>query len=167
MNLAPAGAKFEISNWNLPVPNLSGFPLDEFLSIGFSHHRTILSKVKEKEARLFYVCKCAREKMSREELENSITRDDFHHHGTLPNNFAQTLPAADQAYRAISTFKDEYLLDFINVEELGVRDKSDVDEKTVENAIIHNVKNFILTFEKDFAFVRNHLVVTNYYYTFL
>lgn len=58
--------------------------------------------------------------MSREELENSIARDDFHHHGTLPNNFAQTLPAADQAYRAISTFKDEYLLDFINVEELGM-----------------------------------------------
>ena len=66
----------------------------------------------------------------------------------------------------ISAFKDEYLLDFINVEELGVRDKSDVDEKTIENAIIHNVKNFILTFGKDFAFVRNHLVITNYYYTF-
>lgn len=155
LNLAPAGAKFEISNWNLPVPNLSGFPLDEFLSIGFSHHRTILSKVKEKEARLFYICKCAREKMSREELENSIARDDFHHHGTLPNNFAQTLPAADQAYRAISTFKDEYLLDFINVEELGIRDRQDLDERVVENAIIHNVKNFILTFGKDFAFIRN------------
>ncbi len=80
--------------------------------------------------------------MSREELENSITRDDFHHHGTLPNNFAQTLPAADQAYRAISTFKDEYLLDFINVEELGIRDRQDLDERVVENAIIHNVKNF-------------------------
>ena len=28
-------------------------------------------------------------------------------------------------------------------------------QKMVENAIIHNVKNFILTFGKDFAFVRN------------
>lgn len=50
-------------------------------------------------------------------------------------------------------FKDEYLLDFINVEEIGERDAADVDERVVENAIIHNVKNFIMTFGKDFAFV--------------
>ena len=77
----------------------------------------------------------------------------YHHQGSLPNNFMQTIPAAEQAFRAINTFKDEYLLDYINVEELGVRDKQDVDERVVENAIIHNVKNFILTFGKDFAFI--------------
>jgi len=31
--------------------------------------------------------------------------------------------------------------------------RSDIDEKVVENAIIHNVKNFILTFGKDFSFI--------------
>ena len=67
----------------------------------------------------------------------------------------RTISAGQQALKAISTFKDEYLLDYINVEELDVRDSQDVDEKVVENAIIHNVKNFILTFGKDFAFVRN------------
>lgn len=41
------------------------------------------------------------------------------------------------------------------MEELSIRDKQDVDERAVENAIIHNVKNFILTFGKDFAFVHN------------
>ena len=41
------------------------------------------------------------------------------------------------------------------MEELGIRDKQDVDERVLENAIIHDVKNFILTFGKDFAFVRN------------
>ena len=51
--------------------------------------------------------------------------------------------------RAISTFKDEYLLDYINVEELDVRDRADVDERIVENAIVNNVKNFILTFGRD------------------
>ena len=49
----------------------------------------------------------------------------YHHQGSLPNNFMQTMPAAEQAFRAINTFKDEYLLDYINVEELGVRDKQD------------------------------------------
>jgi len=88
-------------------------------------------------------------------LEESIARDDYHHQGNLPNNFIRTISASQQALKAISTFKDEYLLDFINVEELGVRDIQDVDERIGENTIVHNVKNFILTFGKDFAFVRN------------
>lgn len=56
---------------------------------------------------------------------------------------------------AVNAFKDEYLLDFINVEELDVRDKSDVDERIVENGIVQHIKEFILTFGKDFAFIRN------------
>ena len=154
-NLAPVGAKLEISNWNQLVPKQIEFPDASFFAIGFSHHRTILSKVKDTDERIFYIRKCADEKYSREALIASIARDDYHHQGCLPNNFLQTLPAAEQVFRAINTFKDEYLLDYINVEELGIRDKQDVDERVVENAIIHNVKNFILTFGKDFAFVRN------------
>ena len=147
-NLAPVGAKLEISNWNQLVPKQIEFPDASFFAIGFSHHRTILSKVKDTDERIFYIRKCADEKYSREALIASIARDDYHHQGCLPNNFLQTLPAAEQAFRAINTFKDEYLLDYINVEELGIRDKQDVDERVVENAIIHNVKNFILTFGK-------------------
>ena len=59
-----------------------------------------------------------------------------------------------EAYRAISMFKDDYLLDFINVEELFVREK-DRDERLIEQSIIHNVKDFIMTFGKDFTFVGN------------
>ena len=76
----------------------------------------------------------------------------------MSNNFVQTIPSRQQALRAIRTFKDEYLLDYINVEELDVRDRADVDERVVENAIVHNVKNFILTFGRDFTFVRNQKI---------
>jgi predicted nuclease of restriction endonuclease-like (RecB) superfamily len=96
-----------------------------------------------------------RKNYSREELTRSIERDDYHHLGSLPNNFVKTLPVAEQAFRSINTFKDEYLLDYINVEELDVRDRADIDEKVIENSIVHNIKNFILTFGKDFAFIRN------------
>ena len=88
-------------------------------------------------------------------LKKHILADDFHHRGQLSNNFKQTLSVSGQALRAIRTFKDEYLLDYINVEELDARDEADIDERVLENAIIHNVKNFILTFGKDFAFIRN------------
>ncbi len=101
--------------------------------------------------RIFYIKRCAEERYSREALAKAIGRDDYHHQGQMPNNFVQTLPSGQQALRAISTFKDEYLLDYINVEELDVRDRADVDERVVENAIVHNVKNFILTFGRDFT----------------
>ena len=141
--------------WNSQVPNNQGFPIDAFLHIGFTHHRVILGKVKDFDERLFYIKRCASEHFTVEALQNSIASDDYHHQGSLPNNFMRTISAGQQALKAISTFKDEYLLDYINVEELDVRDSQDIDEKMVENAIIHNVKNFILTFGKDFAFVRN------------
>lgn len=158
-NLAPTGAKLEKSDnmtiWHPLVPEKLTVPAEAFFSIGFTHHRTIISKVKDMDQRLFYIKRCAEEKYSREALAKAIDRDDYHHQGQMPNNFVQTLPSGQQALRAISTFKDEYLLDYINVEELDVRDRADVDERVVENAIVHNVKNFILTFGRDFTFVRN------------
>ena len=84
-----------------------------------------------------------------------MMKDDlYHHQGQLPNNFKKTIPDQLQAYRTIMMFKDEYLLDYINTEELFVRDK-DKDEKLIEQGIINNVKNFIMTFGKDFTFVGN------------
>ena len=68
-----------------------------------------------------------------------------------PNNFAQTMPSTRQAIKAIRMFKDEYLLDYINVEELGMHDE-DVDERVIESNIVHNVKNFIMTFGRGFSF---------------
>ena len=154
-NLAPAGAKMEIEIWNQQVPNIEEFPVEQFLALGFSHHRTILSKCKEYDERIFYIMKCANEKLSREQLTASIVADDFNHQGKLPNNFVNTMLPGVQALKAVSTFKDEYLLDYINVEEIDIRDAADVDERVVENAIVNNVKNFILTFGKDFAFIGN------------
>jgi len=126
-----------------------------FFSIGFTHHIMIITKAKDVDERIFYIKRSADEKYSVKELKQSIASDDYHHQGALPNNFTKTLSASGQALKAINAFKDEYLLDFINTEELGIRDAADVDEKVVENAIVNNVKNFILKFGKDFAFIRN------------
>ena len=139
--------------WNSQVPNLEEFPMSEFLSIGFTHHRIILGKSKAYDERLFYISECATNNWGTRELENMLKEDLFHHQGKLPNNFIQTMTPGMQALKAVSTFKDEYLLDFINVEEIDVRDAADIDEKVVENSIVNNVKNFILTFGKDFAFI--------------
>ena len=88
-------------------------------------------------------------------LAARIEDDLFNHQGEIANNFIQKIPDVRQSLKAIGMFKDEYLLDFINVEELGERDKEDIDERVIEQEIIHNIKKFILTFGRDFAFVGN------------
>ena len=130
------------------------FPISAFLNIGFTHHYAIISKVKDIEERKFYIQFAANTKAKVEDLELVIKSDLYHHQGNLPNNFRNTIPDQLQAFRAIAMFKDEYLLDFINTEELFVRDK-DRDERLIEQSIVQNVKNFIMTFGKDFTFVGN------------
>ena len=88
-----------------------------------------------------------------------IKENVFQNRSALPNNFMDKLPTYELARKAILSFKDEYLLDFINVEELGVRDIEDVDERIVENKIVQNIKNFIMTFGRDFTFVGNQFRV--------
>jgi predicted nuclease of restriction endonuclease-like (RecB) superfamily len=72
----------------------------------------------------------------------------------MPNNFSQTLPTRASALKAISMFKDNYLLEFVNMEELDAREK-DIDERVIEQEIVQHVKEFIMTFGRDFAFVGN------------
>lgn len=77
------------------------------------------------------------------------------------NNFSTSILDAKEARKAVMMFKDEYMLDFLNVEEIGERDAEDVDERVVEQRIVQNIKKFIMTFGHDFAFIGNqyHLEV--------
>ena len=106
----------------LQLANLPDFPLREFLSISFTHHIAILAKSKAYDERIFYMKYADSYKPTVEELEKAIKQDLYHHQDKMPNNFLATIPDYKQAYRAIRMFKDEYLLDFINVEELGMHD---------------------------------------------
>lgn len=142
----------QITIRQLQLTNYEKFPLAEFLSISFTHHIAIINHAKDFDERLFYIRYCHNYKPTTEDLPNIIKKQDlYHHQDKMPNNFLATIPDYKQAYRAIRMFKDEYLLDFINVEELGMHDE-DVDESVIESNIVHNVKNFIMTFGRGFTF---------------
>ena len=142
----------QITIRQLQLANYEKFPLAEFLSISFTHHIAIINHAKDFDERLFYIRYCHNYKPTTEDLPNIIKKQDlYHHQDKMPNNFLATIPDYKQAYRAIRMFKDEYLLDFINVEELGMHDE-DVDERVIESNIVHNVKNFIMTFGRGFTF---------------
>lgn len=139
----------------LRLMDSGGCSPEDFLSIGFTHHCAILAATKTFDERLFYIHKCAVEHLSVEALKRSLKADDFHRQGEVSSNFLSALPKGQQALRAIATFKDEYLLDFINVEELGVRDANDIDERVLEQGIVQNIKQFIMTFGRAFTLVGN------------
>ena len=131
------------------------FNVEDFLSLSFTHHIEILHKVKDIKERCFYIHQSVLNRWDKYTLRNKLSEGLYNHQSALPNNFSSSIPDSTLALKAIETFKDEYLLDFINVEELMERDKADIDERVIEQTIVHNVKKFIMTFGRDFTFVGN------------
>lgn len=167
-NLADASAKLDFGNKSadesanldscksLTPLEIADIPIVAFFSIGFSHHTLILSKTKTLEERRYYIQLCSDLQLSYDALERKIAEDAYHNQGNMPNNFGMTIPDYKRAFQAIQMFKDEYLLEYINVEQLGERDE-DIDERVIENEIVHNVKNFIMTFGRGFSYMGNQV----------
>ena len=135
-------------------PMAAELDFEEFTSLSFTHHIEILSRVKSYDERVYYIHQSCINHWAKYELRDHLKWNDYHHQGKATNNFGQAL-APHQAVKAISTFKDEYLLDFINVEELDERDEMCVNERLVEQGIVQNIKRFIMTFGRKFCFVGN------------
>jgi predicted nuclease of restriction endonuclease-like (RecB) superfamily len=129
---------------------IPGFSANEFIRVGFTHHSEILANEKTLNGRLFYIAQCAAAFWTVDTLKSYLRSNLYAKLGTMPNNFSRTLPEPEQAHRAIQAFKDEYFLDFINIE-----DEIDPDEKLFEHAIIANIKQFILAFGDKFCFIGN------------
>ncbi len=127
----------------------------DFFAISFSHHSEILAKTNTIEERIFYIHQTALNLWSKDRLIDELKADLYHHQGSMPNNFGKAMPSKVQALKAIEMFKDNYLLDFVNMEEIGARNAMDVDERMVEQHIVHNIMDFIMTFGRDFTFVGN------------
>ena len=145
----------------ITIPNIAEFPVEDFFNVPFTHHTRIMALCKDINSRYYYIHRTAEEHLSVEALEKLIKQQAYENREKLPNNFVKTISNSSEARKAVMMFKDSYFLNFINVEEIGLRDKQDVDERVVEQKIVHNIKNFIMTFGRDFSFIGNqyHLEV--------
>ena len=126
-------------SWNVAVnrqPTAGDFDWHDFFALSFSHHDEILSKTKTLEERVFYIHQAATLHWDKYTFRDNLKADLFHHQSQMPSNFAKTMPSTRHALKAISMFKDDYLLDFINVEELDEQDPQDIDERIIENSIV-------------------------------
>ena len=146
----------------IQAPVTEHFPIEDFFRVPFTHHIRIIEGTKEIAAQYYYIHRTAEENLSEKEVIRLAKENAYGHREQITNNFRQTISDAAQMRKAVTMFKDSYLLDYINVEEIGVRDKIDVDERVVEKEIVSKVKNFIMTLGDDFTFMGNQKLLEIY-----
>jgi len=132
----------------MPIHHLSSDELDNdkitaFLSLGFTHHREILNKCKEFDERWYYILASSKGTWTVEQLQQHLRADDYHHIGALPNNFAKTLSPMALASKAVRSFRDEYLLELVNLDNVDARADQDIDERVLSKSLVADVEKTI------------------------
>jgi predicted nuclease of restriction endonuclease-like (RecB) superfamily len=113
--------------------------------ISWSHHCSLIDKVKNAPERLGYAKAASSNGWSLAVLQHQIETHAHERHGAAITNFEQTLPAP-QSDLAQQLFKDPYILDFMTLAE-------DAAERDLERGLIEHLKDFLLELGKGFAFI--------------
>jgi len=87
-------------------------------------------------------------------LQSHLQAKDFKHIGALPNNFAKTLSPMSLATAAVRSFKDEYLLDLVNLDNVDARYGYETDERVLSKSMVANIEKTIAALGgDDFCFM--------------
>jgi predicted nuclease of restriction endonuclease-like (RecB) superfamily len=124
--------------------------IQHFFSVSFSHHYELIVKINKTDESQFYIIQIATEFWSLDVLKHHLKNNLYANKGALPNNFSTSISNENLRAKALQSFKDEYLLDFINIE-----DPDEEDERLIENEIVRNIKKFLMSLGADFAFIAN------------
>lgn len=116
------GGNTHIKIRSLVADELPKCLLKAFMAVCFSHHSEIIAKVKDTNQRLFYIEQCAVGFWSKDKLIYNLKDNLFEKKGLMPNNFIRTITNDDLLNKSLRSFKDEYFLDFVNIE-----DPDDID----------------------------------------
>ena len=117
--------RFSLAKWS---PMATEINRDEFLGISFSHHMEILHKTKNIDEVLCCIHEAVVHQWDKYKLRDVLKTGIPKPEHVASNNFPQTMSSSQQALKAVRMFKDEYLLDYINVEDIDAQEK-DVDEQ--------------------------------------
>lgn len=115
--------------------------------ISWSKHIVILTKCKETRQRQFYILSTKKYGWTKDVLINKIEAKTYENYLLGQSNFDTTLPEKIKS-QAILALKDEYTFDLVGLSE-------EHSEYELEQAIIKNIRAFLMEFGPDFAFVGN------------
>lgn len=119
--------------------------------IPWTHNILILEKCKDEHERFYYINMTKKFAWSKNLLINAI--DAGHYQNTIINqtNFNETIQD-EIAQNASIILKDEYTFDFLNLSE-------PYSEAELEQAILTNIRNFLIELGGDFTFISNQFPI--------
>ena len=128
------------------------YQFDEILQplvaeISWSKHVVILTKCKETRQRQFYILATKKYGWTKDVLINKIEAKTYENYLLGQSNFDITLPD-NIKNQAILALKDEYTFDLVGLAE-------EHSEYELEQAIIKNIRAFLMEFGTDFSFIGN------------
>lgn len=115
--------------------------------IPWTHHTIILDKLKTLDDRLFYMQKIVENGWSKAVLQHQIASNLHTRQGKAITNFGTTLPKP-LSDLAQETLKSPYSFDFLSLSE-------EMHERDLEQALILQLKKFMLELGRGFAYVGN------------
>jgi len=119
------------------------------------HNLTLLDKVKDQDARLFYIKQAIEYGWSRSIMVMQIETGLHKRQGQAVTNFKDKLPSP-QSDLAHYTLKDPYIFDFLSI-------GKEAHERAIEKGLIQHMEKFLLELGAGFSFVgrQYHLDVGN------
>lgn len=115
--------------------------------ISWSKHTVILGKCKNPKEREFYILATKKFGWTKNVLIHQIENKTFEKYLLNQTNFEETLPEKIRN-QAILAVKDEYIFDFLGIEE-------EHSERDLEQKLIQNIRAFLLELGSDFSFLGN------------
>ena len=115
--------------------------------ISWAKHLLIMSKCKDPQERLFYIVQTRNNNWTKAVLEQQLKSQAYHRTLAAQHNFSATLPPA-QLPAATLALKDEYTFGFLAL-------TPEHSEYELEQALIGNVRRFLIEMGGDFTFIGN------------
>uniref|UniRef100_Q3ATM3 Cytoplasmic protein n=1 Tax=Chlorobium chlorochromatii (strain CaD3) TaxID=340177 RepID=Q3ATM3_CHLCH len=115
--------------------------------ISWTKHLLIMSKCKDLQERQFYIVATKKYGWTKNVLNHKIELKSFEKFALGQSNFEQTLPSSIKN-QAILALKDEYNWNFSELDD-------EHSERELEEAIIKNIRAFLMDFGPDFSFIGN------------
>jgi len=112
--------------------------------LNWSNNRSIFSRCKREEEREFYLNFAVKEGWGNRELERQISSSLFERVLLADNNLSDVVKSLPQSTE--NTFRDSYVFEFLDIPKKH-------SEKTLQQALVTSLKDFILELGKGFTFM--------------
>lgn len=133
-NTKPSVSQLPAQKFNLPITQIS-----------WAHNVVIMQRVKNIDARYWYMVQTIKNSWSRDFLIEAIKSDYYSKQGALANNFDTTLPTV-QSKQVKEMLKDPYVFDMLTFAD-------EYTERDVELGLIKHIEKFLLELGSGFAFM--------------